>query len=246
MRKLSISLLIISLFCCFSGAANAQQRQQKTMSQVNAEKQIKKEKQVNKTEYKHPLINGLLVGVNIADPLLRALGQDYGTWEALAELNMHNRFFPEISMGVGNGKSISDNEEFKVECKPGFFTKFGMNYNFTFNNDNAGYFFIGAKYGISTYKTSYQGLNYNDGYWDPSGPYNLPDQKFTSHWLEFGFGIRVNIYKNISMGWCLQWRPLLKQGSTENADPWYIPGYGVKGTGYGINYNIYYQLPFFK
>ncbi|MGL4292637.1 MAG: DUF6048 family protein, partial [Bacteroidales bacterium] len=66
------------------------------------------------------------------------------------------------------------------------------------------------------------------------------------HWLELGARIRVKVFKNLYMGWVAYYKFLLKEGSTTTANPWYIPGYGINGKGFGISYNIYYNLPFFK
>ena len=62
--------------------------------------------------------------------------------------------------------------------------------------------------------------------------------------MEVNVGIRVNVWKGLSMGWNIRMKYLLKEGSTPNANPWYIPGYGPNGSNFGFNYNIYYQLPF--
>ena len=50
---------------------------------------------------KRPLLRGIAVGVNIADPLLRLFGQDYGGYEAMLEVNLKNRFFPRAVGGRG-------------------------------------------------------------------------------------------------------------------------------------------------
>ena len=153
-----------------------------------------------RSKYNHPLLNGLVVGFNMAEPALKIFGRDYCSWEGIAELNIHNRFFPEVTLGVGSGKKNAEDTELSVHCKPAFFTKVGMNYNFNFNGDNPNYFYVGIKYGFTSYKTNYSGMTYDDGYWETTGPYNYSNQKFNSHWLEFAFGIRVKIIENFYMG----------------------------------------------
>ncbi|MEG0949535.1 MAG: DUF6048 family protein [Bacteroidales bacterium] len=191
------------------------------------------------------LFNGIMVGVNIADPIMRAFGQKYGGYEGVVEANLLNRFFPEVSFGVGSAKTTAD-RGFHYEGKPAFYGRVGMNYNFKYKSDSPNFLIVGLRYGFSSYRANITNLTYENGYWDPSGPYDLLDQKFTSHWLEIGGGIRVKVFKNLYMGWMVYFKPLLKEGDTPTAVPWYIPGYGANGNSFGFCYNIYYRLPFFR
>ena len=45
-----------------------------------------------KMEY--PLLHEVVAGVNVWDPLMRALGQKYGLGDVWGELSLHNRYFP--------------------------------------------------------------------------------------------------------------------------------------------------------
>lgn len=193
--------------------------------------------------HKYPLFNGVMVGVNVADPVMRLMGQDYGAYEGLVEVNLHNRFFPEWSFGVGSGSKTTD-DGLHYNAKSAFFNRFGMNYNFRYNKSSKDFFVVGLRYGVSSYSADITSGSFNDGYWEPTENINLTDQKFTSHWMEVNVGIRVNVWKGLSMGWNIRMKYLLKEGSTPNANPWYIPGYGPNGSNFGFNYNIYYQLPF--
>ena len=198
---------------------------------------------VDTFHYHVPTFNGIMLGVNVGDAALRAFGQEYGGYEALAEVNIYNRFFPEISFGIGSGKSTADGG-YTYECKPSFFGRIGMNYNCFYKNSSNSFVIVGIRYGFSSYKADISNLYYENGYWPTSGPYNLTNQKFTTHWLELGAGVRVQVFKNLYMGWMVYYKPLIKEGSTVNASPWYIPGYGINGKGFGFTYNIYYKLPF--
>ena len=56
-----------------------------------------------------PFVRSVAIGTNLASPVMKALGQDHGDFEVMAEANLINRFFPEISFGVGNGNIFADN-----------------------------------------------------------------------------------------------------------------------------------------
>ncbi|MEG1586444.1 MAG: DUF6048 family protein [Bacteroidales bacterium] len=227
-RRILHSIIKLSLLCLTVGA--------------HAQTVVVTKADTTKQRHNYPLFNGVMVGVNIADPILRAFGQEYGGYEGVVEVNLHNRFFPEISFGIGSAKHTSE-RDFHYEGKPAFFGRIGMNYNFRYNSDVPNYLIVGLRYGFSSYRADITNLSYNNGYWDSSGPYNLPDQKFNSHWLEIGAGIRVKVFKKLYMGWMLYFKPLLKEGNTKFANPWYIPGYGANGKGFGFNYTIYYKIP---
>ena len=47
-----------------------------------------------KPKIQYPLLNGLMIGVDLFDPAARLFGQKYGAYQVSAELNLYNRFFP--------------------------------------------------------------------------------------------------------------------------------------------------------
>ncbi|MDE6323979.1 MAG: hypothetical protein K2L85_07620, partial [Paramuribaculum sp.] len=49
----------------------------------------------------YPKIYCTAAGLNIWDTALRAFGQDYGIISAWGELNIHNRYFPTLEIGLG-------------------------------------------------------------------------------------------------------------------------------------------------
>lgn len=243
MRKNQILRFTISLLLTLTVTGISAQNRTTTGIQKTAAPITAKADTVRKVSF--PLFNGIMIGVNAADPVMRLLGQDYGGYEGIVEVNLRNRFFPEISFGVGSADKTAD-REFHYKGKPSFYGRIGMNYNLRASNGKPNFIIVGLRYGFSSYSADITNLYYENGYWDQVGPYDLYDQKFKSHWLEIGGGIRVQVFKNLHMGWMLYFKPLLKEGNTKEANPWYIPGYGQNGNGFGISYNIYYKLPSFK
>lgn len=244
MRKNQILRFTISLLLAITTTGISAQNRTATGNK-KAQAPITVKMDTVKQKNKYPLFNGIMVGVNIADPVMRVFGQDYGGYEGIVEVNLLNRFFPEVTLGVGSADKTSD-RDFHYKGKTSFYGRIGMHYNFRYKSDKPNFLIVGIRYGFSSYKADITNLYYDNGYWEQVGPFNLYDQKFTSHWLEIGGGIRVKVFKNIYMGWMVYFKPLLKEGNTKDANPWYIPGYGQNGNGFGFSYNIYYNLPFFK
>ena len=79
--------LLSVIFLLIVSATFAQQRQS-----TNSVPQKKEEKKESK--YKFPLLNGLILGVDLYNPVANLFGQKYGNYEASLELNMYNRFLP--------------------------------------------------------------------------------------------------------------------------------------------------------
>ncbi len=195
-----------------------------------------------KVRFVYPLYNGFSVGTNIMDPVMNVFGQKYGSYEVMAEVNLYNRFWPEISFGIGQANRIND-DEIRYKVNPAFFGRIGMSYNFLHGKEKPYAVLFSFRYGFSSYKADIYGLQYDNGYWPATPTFDLLDQKFNSHWLELGAGIRVPVHKNIQMGWTVYYKPMLSSGKTKNAQPWFVPGYGVYGSGFGVSYQVYFYLP---
>ena len=195
-----------------------------------------------KVKFVYPLYNGFSVGTNILEPILNAFGQEYGSYEVIAEANILNRFWPEISFGIGQSNYTND-DDIRYKVKPSFFGRIGMSYNFLYGKERPNALLLSFRYGFSSYKADIFGLQYDNGYWPATPTFDILDQKFTSHWIEVGFGIRVPVHKNIQMGWMVYYKPMLSAGDTKNAQPWFVPGYGLYGSGFGVSYQVYFHLP---
>jgi hypothetical protein len=210
---------------------NASQQSQRPVAEAKADT----------VRVKGPFFRGLTVSVNIADPLLRAFGQDYGGYEAAIEANLRNRFFPEFSIGVGSADTEAD-RGFRYKTPNALYGRVGVSYNFRYKVDAPNYFVVALRFGHCSYKADITNIDYSDDYWPDLTGQNLPTQKFSSTWMELGAGIRVKVFRGLSMGWMVWVKPMLKSGATEQAKPWYTPGYGTSS--FGFSYNIYYNIPF--
>ena len=50
----------------------------------------------------------------------------------------------------------------------------------------------------------------------------------------------------ISAGWTIKYSSLLHCSTSANGKPWYIPGFGTRGTSLGGSFSISYTLPLNK
>ncbi len=197
-----------------------------------------------KMEY--PLLHEVIAGVNVWDPIMRALGQKYGLGDVWAELSMHNRYFPFFAVGLGtiNETPADKNFTFKSPVAPYF--KIGGSYNFFYNSTPAYRLQMGLRYGFTTYKWSALDVTVDEGYWGTPSTYSLKDIGNTAGYLEVTFGIKVKIAGNFSAGWTIVYHSILHESKSAYGNPMYIPGYGKRNGAISGNFSIMYTIPINK
>lgn len=197
-----------------------------------------------KMEY--PLLHEVIAGVNVWDPIMRALGQKYGLGDVWAELSMHNRYFPFFAVGLGtiNETPADKNFTFKSPVAPYF--KIGGSYNFFYNSNPDYRLQMGLRYGFTTYKWSALDVTVDEGYWGTPSTYSLKDIGNTAGYLEVTFGIKVKIAGNFSAGWTIVYHSILHESKSAYGNPMYIPGYGKRNGAISGNFSIMYTIPINK
>lgn len=195
---------------------------------------------------KYPLFHEVTVGLNIWDPVMRVLGQKYGVGEAWAELSLHNRYKPIVEVGFGAADATPDdgNYTYKSSLVPYF--RIGMNYNFLFKKNPDYQFYAGVRYGFSSFSYELKNVTMAPGYWGEPTTFDIPSQSSTVGYLELTCGLKVRIYKNFYMGWALRYHSILHESKNEYGKPWYIPGYGSRGSSVTGAFSLMYTIPLHK
>jgi hypothetical protein len=193
---------------------------------------------------KYKLLHAINVGVNIWDPVLRALGTNYGGADAYANISFHNRYLPtfEFGMGSANDSPSDNNYTYKTPLSPYF--KLGMDYNFLYNKDPDYQFFAGVRYGFSPFKFTVSDVHLTNDYWGENDGITFDQASVTAGWFEFVLGLKVRVYKQISAGWAFRYHSILHQSHPAVGDAWYIPGYGTSSSSLAGSFYIIYTLPF--
>jgi Domain of unknown function (DUF6048) len=227
-----ISVYISSLILC--------------MLTVNVEAQ-----KVKKTDntYQTPLFNGLTIQADIASIIssLLSTGETY-SYEAGAQIDLKHKFYPIIEMGfAGANKTATNNINFKTD---GLYGRVGVDLNLlTPKKDEkptTNLFLAGVRLGMSSFPYNISNAVITDDYWGGSQSISYSDKIATKIWYEIVIGMRVEVTKNIFMGWTVRNRSLLSQNVSGEVAPWFIPGYGTNAeNNWGISYVIGYkfQLP---
>lgn len=237
MKKILILLLSINLAINAFAQGNSIPKSRKVQdAQATALPEILPDS----VKYRYPIFNGLSVSVNIFDPVMEVFKWNRANYEATVTGDIYHRFFPQVSLGMGHSKEVSD-DGVKYSCKAAPFFKLGMLYNFKYNETRPeNFYYLLFRYGFSKSTADIENMYYTDGYWGEVGPTTVTDQEYTCHWIEIGGGIKVKIAGPISLGWELSLRPLLSKGDAKYGNPYFVPG---KGTGkLAFAFNLYYNI----
>lgn len=191
----------------------------------------------------YPLVFDATVGVDVGTPLMRALGQSHGVSGVQFMVNLHNRYIPVFEVGMGEAHSTPAYNNFTYKSKLSPYFKLGLNYNFLYNSNPQYQAFAGVRYGISPFKWTLTDATVDNTYWGDETPMAFPEVKATAGYFEMLFGLKVMVYKNLSMGWSVNYRAVMHQSPVTHGKAWYIPGYGTTGSPLGAAVTLYYTIP---
>tara|TARA_R110000787_G_scaffold230861_3_gene338351 strand:+ start:3068 stop:3772 length:705 start_codon:yes stop_codon:yes gene_type:complete len=194
---------------------------------------------------------GLRLGLDLARPIRSLVDEDFSGFEIMADFRITHRFY--IAAEFGNDKD-DQIEENLVSSTNGSYFKIGADFN-AYNNwagmNNAIY--TGLRYGFSTFDQDLQGYTIYTGdatfpgtiVYDPISYSGL-----TAHWVEFIFGIKTEILKNLFLSINLQLKNKFSEDIPKNFNNIYIPGFNKTNDysdfGVGFGYGISYLIPIYK
>lgn len=193
------------------------------------------------------LYNGFTIQADIASAVTSALanGETY-SYEAGIQVDLKHKYYPILELGVaGANKTTADNIGFTTNAP---FGRIGVDFNILKKKPDSkptnNLFLVGLRLGMSNFKYKITNATISNDYWGGSEIVdysNIPAS--TKVWWEIIAGVRVEILKNVYMGWTVRTKNLLTQDTEGEVAPWYIPGYGISASGkWGLNYTIGYHF----
>ena len=225
MRKrtcLSISVLAVSLFCpCLAGAQRA--RQAETADSTR-------------------LLAGLSVGVDLLGAAQRALS-DYGQYEASLRLNLRDRYFPIVELGIGEADADDETTSVRYKTRAPY-GRVGCDFNLLRNKHDLYRLYAGARMGYTSFHYDVTAsAPIHDPVWGGAASYSATDVNAKACWAEVCGGIDVTIWRFVHMGWMVRYRARLSQSHGTVGEPYYIPGFGRNGSSrIGATFNLNFEL----
>ncbi len=198
------------------------------------------------TKTKVDFFQGLRVDVDIS-PIVTTLlsaGETY-SFEGAVQTKILGKYFPIVEAGfAGANKTTFENINFKTS---GAFLRVGTDFN-VFKEKNSekkytNYFLVGARLGFSTFGYDLNNITVTDDYWKETKTYNYNNQIAVKVWLEIVASLRVEIFKNVYLGWTIRNKNMLTNDQAGKISPWYVPGFGINNTSlWGVNYALGYRF----
>jgi hypothetical protein len=195
-----------------------------------------------KKELAYPLYNGVVVGANIFDAIMKVAGQSYSSFDLWGSVSLHNRFFPTLELGLGfaNSTPAAKNFNYKTSASP--YAKIGIDYNFLYNSNPDYMAFVGVRGGFSSFSYDVKDITITSDYWDQTANLDILHQKATALYGELLAGLRVKIYQRVSLGWSIRYHFKFHVSQGSNSEPWYIPGYGGRNTSITGTFSVIYTI----
>ena len=166
------------------------------------------------------------------------LKDKYYSAEISATLDVNNRFFPTVEVGLGHTDMVSHLYEIGYRTHAPFY-RVGMDYNMQYKDKKLGYIYLGARVGYTAFDYSVEAAPLIDPVWGDGAPIVFADVPCQAVWAEAVGGLRAEIARNFYMGWSLRYKYPLYRGPIANGGPWYVPGFGAGSKGVlGATYTI--------
>ncbi|MCB9064258.1 MAG: hypothetical protein H6551_03855 [Chitinophagales bacterium] len=98
--------------------------------------------------------------------------------------------------------------------------------------------FIGLRYGMGLVERGDAFYSITDSLWGTTSG-TVAGTNFTAHWLEITGGVRVEMVKNIFVGWNVRGKFILNGKKFKELPPYYIAGYGNGEKNTIFDFNVY-------
>lgn len=197
---------------------------------------------------------GLRIGVDVSKAIRSQIEDNYTGLELLTDYRLFKRIYLAGEIGSEEKTVVENNLDFITK---GTYIKLGIDFN-TYRNwvGMENMIYVGLRFGSSKFDhtlNSYTIYNTSQYWSEPiinQGGETGTFSGLDAQWVEFLFGVKTELFRNLYMGINLQLKRLMSEKHPDNFDNLYIPGFNKvlddNNIGVGIGYSITYQIPLFK
>lgn len=189
----------------------------------------------------YPLLYSASVGFNFFDGVMAIFGQSFQSYDVQASVSLHNWFEPVMEFGLGFADSHPEGSNFRYKNKPSFYGKLGINYNFMYKSNPDYQVYLGLRVGYTNFKYDITDITINSDYWGQSNNFSIMNQHSSAFYGQALAGLKVKIWKWISLGWNIRYGFKFNNPKAPNSVPWFIPGFGTGPL--SATFSVIYTLP---
>lgn len=185
---------------------------------------------------------GIRLGSDILPTAFALLDENRTSYQGTLEVLLNNKYSIELSGGVE--ETIRRGSGEYRYTSSGNYGRIGINYNLLHKKTEDDVIYVGLHFGYAQFDhdITYTILNQLGDVTQ-----QLAEKQLTGSWLEFNFGFRIELFKNLYMGPMFRIKAKLTGSEGELLTPSDIPGYGSNnGANFNFGYHLMYRLPFGK
>ena len=184
-----------------------------------------------------PFFKGFAVSVDLVGPVQMLIG-DYGQYEAALRINLKDRYFPVVEMGIGKADHTNDATDISYKTSAPYF-KVGVDFNLLKNKHDIYRLFAGVRYAFTSFKYDLSHPGTTDPVWGDTAPYEANGVKCSYQWVEAVIGVDAKMWGPVHLGWSLRYRSRVSHNDGPLGNSWYVPGYGkTGGSNIGGTFNV--------
>ena len=169
-----------------------------------------------------PFFNGFAVSVDLVGPV-QMLISDYGQYEAALRINLKDRYFPVVEMGIGKADHTNDATDISYKTSAPYF-KVGVDFNLLKNKHDIYRLFAGIRYAFTSFQYDLSHPGTTDPVWGDTAPYEANGVKCSYQWVEAVIGVDAKMWVPVHLGWSLKYRSRVSHNDGRLGNSWYVPG----------------------
>jgi hypothetical protein len=185
---------------------------------------------------------GVRFGADVISLVKSGIQDDFKGWEINGEVDF-SRYYLAVEYGKWGRNFNSDSAAY---ANDGRYWRVGVDVNFLKKDPDRNVFFIGGRYGRSTFSETLDIIS-NDPFWGTLvKQYN--HSEVNAWWLELTAGLRVKMWKIFWLGYTGRFKFALQTDAATEMLSHDVPGFGKtdKDTTWGFNYYIMMRIPIRK
>ncbi|MDD7318739.1 MAG: DUF6048 family protein [Prevotella sp.] len=188
-----------------------------------------------------PFYRGVAVSADLVGAGMAVFG-DYGQYEGAVRLNLRNRYFPVVEVGLGKADHTDDVTKIRYKTSAPY-GKIGIDFNLLKNKNDIYRLYGGVRYAYASWEYDLEHPPLTDPVWGGNTEYGGSGIKCHYHWAEAVFGVDATIWGPIHLGWSVRYCQRISYDNGTLGNSWYVPGYGKDGgSRLGGTFNIIFEI----
>ncbi len=182
---------------------------------------------------------GIRLGTDLIALAKIPLSNEFDGWEASVDLDL-DRYYFTVEIGNWEKSRLSPTQSYS---NSGNYFRIGGDVNFLLKDPDRNMFFVGFRYGHSTFSEQLRYTTSDAVFGDFQR--TVSNESMKAGWGEVTMGLRVKIWSELWMGYTARLKVAPTVGTTGEFIPYDIPGYGLatKKSYWGFNYQLYWRFP---